>query len=65
MSIKGTGFAGFCRFGPARILRNAARLRRIGGAARSKPIGGPFPDIADHVKEAVAIGGKRLDMSRR
>jgi hypothetical protein len=35
---------------------------RIG---RVLQICGPFPDIADHVKEAVAIGGKRLDMSRR
>src|SRR5712671_6056093 len=40
----------------ARIFRNAARLRRIGVMLLRIPIGRPFPDIADHVVEAVAVG---------
>src|SRR6266852_9886691 len=43
--------------GPAaRVFRNAARLRRIGFMLLRIPIGRPFPDIADHVVQAVAIG---------
>src|SRR5262249_27322652 len=37
------------------VLRYAARLRRIGLVLRGPPIGGPFPDVADHVVEAVAV----------
>ena len=43
----------------ARIFRNAARLRRVGLVLLRKPVGGPFPDIADHVVHAVAVGRKR------
>src|SRR5258707_7537034 len=50
--------AGF--FAPAaRIFGNAARLRRIGIVFLRVPIGGPFPDIADHVADAVSIRRER------
>src|SRR6266849_5955644 len=42
----------------ARILWNAARLRRVGLMLLRIPIGRPFPDIADHVVQAVAVGRK-------
>src|ERR1700736_1416580 len=42
----------------ARIFGNATRLRRIGVMLRRIPITGPFPDIADHVMEAVAVSRK-------
>src|ERR1700754_1246707 len=42
----------------ARILRHAARLGRIGLVSRGPPIDSPFPDIADHVVNAVAIRWK-------
>src|SRR6266478_7034080 len=48
----------------ARILWNAARLRRIGFMLLRIPIGRPFPDIADHVVQAVAVGWKRGDGRR-
>src|SRR6266851_4519927 len=42
--------------GPAaRILRNATRLRRIGFMLLRIPVGRPFPDIPDHVVDAVAV----------
>src|SRR6516225_224230 len=43
----------------ARIFRNAARFRRIGRVLRSPPVSGPFPDVADHVVNAVAVWSKR------
>src|SRR5215472_12721662 len=42
----------------ARILRNAARLGRVGFMSGGPPIFGPFPDVADHVVNAVAVGRK-------
>src|SRR6267143_4524672 len=39
----------------ARIFRNAARLRRLGVVFLRIPIGRPFPDIPDHVVDAVAV----------
>ena len=42
----------------ARVLRNAAGLRRVGFVLRRIEIGGPFPDIADHVVDAVAVRRK-------
>src|SRR5215475_3069513 len=46
--------------GPAtRILRDAAGFRRIGIVLGGPPVGGPFPDIADHVVDAVAVRRKR------
>ena len=43
----------------ARILRNAASLRRVGFVLWRVPVGGPFPDVADHVVEAVAVRRER------
>src|SRR6516162_7848330 len=43
----------------ARVLRDAAGLRRIGLVPGRPPVGGPFPDIADHVADAVAVRRKR------
>src|SRR6516162_526090 len=43
----------------ARILRDAARLGRVRFVLRRPPIGGPFPDVADHVVDAVAVGRER------
>src|ERR1700680_5000770 len=45
----------------ARILRDAARLWRVASMPGRIPIGGPLPDIADHVGEAKAIRRKRID----
>src|ERR1700733_12559547 len=39
----------------ARVFRNAARLRRVGFMLLRIPIGRPFPNIADHIVQAVAI----------
>src|SRR5262245_17742032 len=39
----------------ARVLRNAARLWSVGLVLWREPVSGPFPDIADHVVEAVAV----------
>ena len=41
-----------------RVFGNAAGLRRVGLVLRRVPIGRPFPDIADHVVQAVAIRRK-------
>src|ERR1700738_4590011 len=40
----------------ARIFRNATRLRRIGFVLLRIPISRPFPDIPNHVVQAVAVG---------
>src|SRR5437899_5187459 len=40
----------------ARILRNAADFWRVGFVLLRIPIGRPFPDIADHVVQAVTVG---------
>src|SRR3982074_3624118 len=45
----------------ARILRNAARLRRISLVLLRIPIGRPFPDVTDHVVKAVAVGRECSD----
>src|SRR6478735_6882679 len=41
------------------VQRDAAGLRRIAMVLLRPPVGGPFPDIADHVVEAVAVRRKR------
>src|SRR6185312_1154749 len=47
------------RFGTAAwITRDAARLRRVGLVPGRPPVRGPFPDIADHVVDAVAVRRK-------
>src|SRR5712672_4362516 len=48
----------------ARIFRNATRLRRIGFVLLRIPIGRPFPDIAEHVVQAVAVSRERGDRRR-
>src|SRR5258705_1467938 len=45
----------------ARIFWNATRLRRVSVMLLRIPIGRPFPDIADHVVQAVTIGRKGGD----
>src|SRR3981081_4445231 len=45
----------------ARVFRNAARLRRIGFVLLRIPISRPFPDIPDHVVDAVAVRRKGRD----
>src|SRR5438046_2252601 len=39
----------------ARVLRDAAGLWRIGFMPWRVPVGGPFPDVADHVVQPVAV----------
>src|SRR5216684_6535155 len=48
----------------ARILWNAARLRRIGFVLLRIPIGRPFPDVAYHVVQAVAVSRERGNRRR-
>src|SRR5690242_17305932 len=45
----------------ARVLRDAAGLFGVGLMPRGVPIGGPLPDIADHVVEPVPVGRKGPD----
>src|SRR3954470_21401294 len=40
----------------ARVLGNAARLHRVVRMLRRVEVARPFPDVADHVVEAVAVG---------
>src|SRR5690242_3674570 len=42
----------------ARIARHTAALLRVGGVTRRIEILRPFPDISDHIEQAVAIGGE-------
>ena len=42
----------------ARILRHAAGLRRVALVLWREPVGGPLPDVADHVVHAVAVRRK-------
>ena len=44
---------------PARVLWDAARLRRVGRVLRHIPVGGPLPHVADHVEEPVAVRRER------
>src|SRR4051812_21619854 len=41
------------------IFRDAAGLRRVGLMLRREPVGGPFPGVADHVVNAVAVRRER------
>src|SRR5215472_217693 len=43
----------------ARIFWNATSLRRIRRVLSGPPVGGPLPDIADHVVGAVAVRRER------
>src|SRR5262252_10408472 len=44
-----------------RILRNTAGLRCVRFVPSRPPIGGPFPNVADHVVESVAVRRKSPD----
>src|SRR6185436_16442715 len=46
------------------VSRNAACLERIDRVSRLVPIGGPLPDVADHVVDAVRVGRKRTHRRR-
>src|SRR5690348_12162095 len=49
-------------FAPAaRIARSAARFWRTYVVLGFVPVAGPFPDIANHIEEAIAIRRERLD----
>src|SRR6266550_673034 len=54
-----TGIMAIFFVAAARIFRNTARLRRIGFVSGGVPVRRPFPDIADHVVDAVTIRRKR------
>src|SRR5215207_692639 len=45
----------------ARVLRDAARFRRVALVLLRVPVDGPFPDIADHVIDAMAVRRERCD----
>src|SRR5262245_5965206 len=47
-----------------RVLWNAARRGCIGFVFVRPPVACPFPDIADHVVKAIAIGRKRRHWRR-
>src|SRR3954452_18510086 len=49
-------------FAPAAwIVGNAASLWGLGLMFRGIPVGRPFPDVADHVDKAIAVGGEGPD----
>ena len=49
-----------CSLGAAtRVFRDAAHLWRVGFVPPRPPIGGPFPHVAYHVVDAVAVRRKR------
>lgn len=43
------------------VLGNAASLGSVGRMACSVPIGRPFPDISNHIVDAITIRRKRFD----
>ena len=45
----------------ARVFRNAAGFWSIGLVLLGVPVGSPFPDIADHVVNAIAVRRERRD----
>src|SRR5688572_24547076 len=49
---------------PARIARDAACLDRLIGMTRLIPVRRPFPHVADHVVETVAVRVVRTDGRR-
>src|SRR5206468_12889868 len=53
--IGGSGVVAVGLAAAARVLRNAARLHGIRLMLRRIPVGGPLPDIADHVVQPVAV----------
>src|SRR5882757_3423165 len=55
--------ASACR-AAGRVFRNAAGLRCIGFVLLRVPVAGPFPDVANHVVNAVAVRRKRGNRRR-
>src|SRR6185436_13909552 len=47
-----------------RVPRNAARLDHVGGMLGAIPVGGPLPDVPDHVKQSIPIRRVRADGRR-
>src|SRR5215211_804720 len=45
----------------ARVLRDAAGFRRVALVLLRVPVGRPFPDIADHVVDAMTVRRERGD----
>src|SRR5262249_36842488 len=56
-----TGVVALVLLAAAGALRDTAWLGGIRGMTRTEALGGPFPDVADHVVEAVLVGGERSD----
>ena len=50
--------------GAARVRGDAAGLGRVGLVLGRVPVGRPFPDVADHVVDAVAVGRERAHRRR-
>ena len=58
------GLARIVALGLARsagIARRATGLDHLAGMTRHVPVGGPLPDVADHVQQAVAVRRERVD----
>src|SRR5678815_58015 len=47
----------------AEVMRDAAGFGSVSFMPGCVPVGGPLPDIADHIEEAISIG--RIDPHRR
>src|SRR5262245_35414811 len=48
----------------ARVFRDTTGLGRVGLVPRTEPVRGPFPDVANHVVEAVVVLRKGADRGR-
>src|SRR5258707_2427685 len=59
--VRVTRIVARCLRPAARIFRNAARLRRVSVMLSRIPVRRPFPDIADHVAQAIAVGRECSD----
>src|SRR5258706_12707456 len=55
LDVGGSGIVAAILAPAARVLRDAAGLRRIRFVPRRIPVGGPFPDVADHVVKSVTV----------
>src|SRR5450755_3350020 len=53
--LRKAGIEAFVLRAAAGIFRNAARLLRVRFMSLRIPVGRPFPDIPDHVVDAVAV----------
>src|SRR5688572_14457948 len=55
------GVVAFVLLTAARVPRRAARFEDFVGMLRIVPVGGPLPDVPDHVVEPVAVGWEGID----